>query len=204
MLLLPACMWAQTETSLTVTSTRLISVQPDQELLSGTVTTPLSTGLDDVLTALNSVGVTAANLSGVFSELSTLQWTFTLPVPLSTIKATVNSLAALQQSIGQQHSGWSLTYNSEQLQTSAAALAAQPCPPADLLADARAQAQELASASPGLSVGPILALSDGTGSANTQVTIGTYYFSGLFGIAPSVAPTPTCTLVVKFALLRYQ
>ncbi len=222
--LLPACMWAQTESSLTVTATRSLSVQPDQEVLSVTVTTPLSTGLDDVLTALTSVGVTTANLSGVYSETTgtstvVLQWTFASPVPLATFKANVNSLAALQQSIGQQHSGWSLSYNSEQLQTSAAALAAQPCPTANLLADARAQAQNLVSASPALSVGPILALSDGTGSANSQVVSGRYstffvisgpfeavYLTGLttYLSAPVFVTNPTCTLAVKFALQRYQ
>ncbi len=102
---LSACIWAQTETSLTVTSTRSISVQPDQDVLLVTVTTPLSTAFDDVLTAVASTGITAANLSSVSSEpttpnMMTLEWQFSLPVPLTTVKTLLNSLAALQQSIG--------------------------------------------------------------------------------------------------------
>lgn len=207
------CIWAQTETSLTVTSTRSISVQPDQDVLLVTVTTPLSTAFDDVVTAVASTGITAANLLSVSSEpttpgMMTLEWQFSLPVPLTTIKTSLNSLAALQQSVGQQNSGWSLTYSTEQLQASAAAQAAQPCPAADLLADAQAQAQRLVSASPELSAGPILALSDGTGVANPSPAAPGLVFAtflvGDFSIANVFASTPTCTLVVKFALQRYQ
>jgi len=220
--LLSASLWAQTETSLTVTSTRSISVQPDQTVLLVTVTTPLSTGMDDVLAVVSGVGITASELSGVYSTSFTdsagrvsvtttvLQSTFSLPVPLVTIKASLNSLTALQEGIAKNNPGWTLDYNSNgQLQASAAAQAAQPCPLADLLADAQAQAQKLVAASPAFSVGPILALSDGSGSA--QAAGAAYYF-----IASTVSlslvrlgyftatPTPTCTLVVKFALQRYQ
>jgi len=196
------------ETSLTVTSTRSISVQPDQEVLLVTVTTPLSTAFDDVLTAVARAGITAADLSSVSSEsttpnMMTLEWQFSLPVPISTTKTAFNSLAALQQSIGQQNSGWSLTYSTDQLQSSAAA---QPCPTAELLADAQAQAQKLVSGSPELSVDPILALSDGTGSTMAVAFFSAINFNGavsdfLVGI-PAFAPP--CTLVVKFALQRYQ
>jgi hypothetical protein len=141
--------------------------------------------------------------------MMTLQWQFSLPVPLTTLKTSLNSLAALQQSIGQRNSGWSLTLSAEQLQASATAQAAQPCPTADLLADAQEQAQKLVSASPELSVGPILALSDGTGVANPGAAVTGFVFfetfgAGDFGIVNAFAPTPTCTLAVKFALLRYQ
>jgi Protein of unknown function (DUF541) len=213
--LLSVCLWAQTESSLTVTSTRSISVQPDQEVLSVTVTTSLNTAFDDVLTAVASAGITAANLSSVYSEpatpnVMTLQWAFSLPVPLATLKTSLNALSALQQSIRQQNSGWSLDYSSGQLQTSADAQAAQPCPIADLLADAQAQAQKLVSASPELSLGPILALSDGSGTP--QAARAVYYFIpsislnlvGLPAFSGVPVSNPTCTLTVKFALLRYQ
>ncbi len=138
--LLSACLSAQTETSLTVTSTLSISLPPpDQALLSITVTTPLNTGLDDVLTALASAGITASNLSTVSSQTNQtntviLQWTFWLPVPLATLKTSLNALLALQQSLGQQNSAWTLTYYVQQVQSSAAT---PPCPTAELLSTRR-------------------------------------------------------------------
>jgi hypothetical protein len=205
--LLSACLSAQTETSLTVTSTLSISLPPpDQALLSITVTTPLNTGLDDVLTALASAGITASNLSTVSSQTNQtntviLQWTFWLPVPLATLKTSLNALLALQQSLGQQNSAWTLTYYVQQVQSSAAT---PPCPTAELLSDAQAQAQKLVSASPALSVGPILALSDGTGVTMAIYTYGVQApVDFLLGTA-AFASTPACTLTVKFALQRYQ
>ena len=83
--------------------------------------------------------------------------------------------------------GMSLAYALRGTQASPQALAVQKCAEADLIGDARTQAQKMASAA-GLSIGGVVAVS-GTSlvtPASTAFSSGTYQ--------------PSCTLTVKFAL----
>ena len=208
--------------AITITATRSASPQPDQVVFSVSVMSSLNTGLDDIVRALDGSGIRASDLYNVYSqtlvvqtgrvpnEVVTLQWSFKLSVALSKVKETVAALNALQQKIRSTNSGLTLSYNSSGVAVSPESQAAQPCSITDLLADARAQAQKLVCASPELSVGPILALSDGGSipvpAQAARFTAATF----LLGIPaatfylPTFLPSQNCTLVVKFSLLRYQ
>src|SRR5579863_9250359 len=84
--------------TLTIAASRSIVIQPDQVVFGITVSTPATVILDEVVDGLSGLGITSANLSGVDnSNASTLQWNFTLAVPLSNLTATINSLTNFQQ-----------------------------------------------------------------------------------------------------------
>jgi hypothetical protein len=205
--------------SITVTATRTIYAQPDQVVFVVTVTSNPDATLDSIIAALAGSGITAGNLSSVNGSGralqdgipgvnlgSPLQWTFTLTAPLSKLKDTIASLTTLQQTIAQKNPGMSMTFSVQGTQASP-----QQCSTPDLISDARAQAQKLANAA-GLSVGPIIGVSDaGSSSLGTP---GAFIisaqrsgdFSGLFVSTPvfAIAPIPpfNCSLVVQFRMLR--
>jgi len=209
---------AQTDAnSLTITASRSLAVQPDQLVFGVTVNSGLNSGLDDVVAALAGSGVTAGNLQSVYSYTdspnhTTVQWTFTLSVRISEAKTTITLLEGLRQTIGTKSPGLTLTYQSQGTQVSGQLQSSQQCPLPDLIADARAQAQRLVSGSAGLSVGPILALSDGsTGAVLAQTFVAADYRIGdfsslgtfLFGSTSIISSRQDCIVVVKFSLLRY-
>lgn len=204
--------------SLTITAYRSVAVQPDQLVFAVTVSSGMNTGLEEVLAALTGSGVAAGNLQGVYSytdskNQTTLDWTFTLPVAISEAKTTIALLEGLRQTIGTRNPGLRLTYQSQGTQVSAQLQRSQQCPLSDLIADARAQAQRLVSGAAGLSVGPILALSDGSNGAVLAqrfvavdfIRIGDFSTVGTFGFgSTAIAASPqNCTVVVKFSLSRY-
>jgi hypothetical protein len=148
----------------------------------------LDTSLDDVIAALQGTGISAANLQNLstlfnsrVSELgvqtATLDWWFTFTAPLAKSKDTITMLTNLQATITQRNNGVTMSFSIQGTQSSAQL---QACSLPDLLPNARTQAQKLADGA-GVSVGNILAMSSPT--ATGQLI--------------------TCTLTVKFALLRY-
>jgi hypothetical protein len=208
--------------SVTVTAARSTTPQADQVLFGVTVQSGLNTSLDDVVAALQGSQITAANFSEVttaaisFAILSPtqpppttvapmLQWTFALPVPLAKIKDTITTLTALQKSIAQQNNGLTLSFNVQGTRVSTQLQQSQACPTTDLLADAQAQAQKLASAA-GLSLGAILAMSSGASVPNVVGNVVPAVTAGGF-VSTLVSPSPifpsTCSMTVKFSLLRY-
>ncbi len=186
-----------TPNSVTVNATRNASVQPDQVVFGVFVDTPSDAARDDVIAALQGSGITLANFSSVRSfqgvntdqTVTTLEWSFYLTAALSTMKSTTGLLSAVQKSVAESKPGFKMFFGVEGTQTSPqAAQQAQPCPLSDLVADARAQAQKMASAAGG-SVGAILGISSATlntNAANPLVQVGSY---------------PICSLTVKFALV---
>ena len=151
-----------------------------------------------------------------------MQWFFILPAPLANMKNTITSLTTLQQTIAQKNIGLKLTFNVEGTQISPVLGDSQQCAIADLVSDARMQAQQLAVAA-GLTLGPILAIADaGSDSSGTRppplpfagniipinriFPSGTFIFlTGFFSpIAGPTIPAVTCGVTVKFTLLRYQ
>jgi hypothetical protein len=189
--------------SVTVTASRGTNLQPDQVTFSVVVQSNLNSNLDDVLAALQGSGITISNFSGINvapvgvfvvngvpSPEPGINWTFVLPVPLSKIKETTSNLNTLQQKIAKQNSGLKMLFSLQGAQVSPQLAQSQPCVMADLLADARAQAQKLASAA-GLNIDTILAMSGFAGTAQG------------IGLATLVA-APPCTVMVKFAITRYQ
>jgi uncharacterized protein YggE len=192
--------------TLTITASRSVALQPDQVVFGLSVASGTSTTLDQIGAALTSLGITSANLSSANTTSATmLQWNFNLDVPISNLTATITSLTTLQQIIGQNNSGLTLTFNvngtrvSQQLQQSQQA---QTCTNANLISDATAQAQKLASAA-GVTLGPIAKLS--------TTPLGVSGLSGIFApaelvvvnsIVPANYSVPlSCSLTVQFRLL---
>jgi uncharacterized protein YggE len=215
----PAAFAQLDSNSVTVSATRSMSQQPDQVLFAVSVQSGLNTSLDDVVTALQGSGITAANFSGVsvgpnviFAGVGPqpvppstivappMQWIFALPAPLAKIKDTIAMLTALQKSIALQNNGLMLSFNVQGAQVSTQAQQSHVCPTSDLLADATTQGQKLAAAA-GLSLGSVLAMASGTsvsGSVGTPIAV-----SAVLSFAPPVLPS-VCSMIVKFALLRFQ
>jgi len=207
--------FAQSDTnSITVSVSRSATVQPDQVVFGVTVQSGLNTVLDDVLAAVQPAGITASNFIGVSSNnfvtvppTPALTWTFSLTAPFSKQKDTVTSLTGLQQMIAQGKAGLTLSFGVAGTQVSAQALQSQVCSLADLVSDAKAQAQKIADAA-GVTVGSILALSSGT-AINTGsyapasvAIVGAYVSYSSFLSSPTSAPP--CALTMKFSLLRFQ
>ena len=188
-------------------------MQPDQVLFGVYVGSSLTTSLDDVLAALKGSGITIANFSGVNTNgvlnvvpvppqtQPTLQWAFGLPVPFSQMKATVTSLTLLQQSIAQANSGLTLSFQVQGTQVSAALQRSQSCNILELIAEATAQAQKLASAA-GFVAGPILAMSSATSNPTENNSVPAFAGVGSFG-TPLLTSPQNCVLMVKFSLLRF-
>lgn len=194
--------------SITVSASNNATLQPDQAVFSVSVTAPLTTGLDDVLTALAGSGITAANLSGVstqgiYSVLGgagtqipppMLVWTFSLTAPLANTKATVASLTTLQQNIAKANNGLTLSFSIVGTQVSQQLAQSQTCSLSSLITSATTQAQALAAAA-GLQLGAILALSTSTSNtlATSQVFASGPYVSTIYNSVP-----PPCAITVKF------
>ena len=204
--------------SVTVTSSRGTSLQADQAVFAVFVDSGPTASLDDVLAALQGSGITLANFSGVNTTNAPilfvpppnlppqppppmLEWAFGFPVPLSKLKDTFATLTTLQQGIAKKNNGLSLTFRVQGTQVSPQLLQQQTCSLTDLIADARAQAQKLASAA-GLNVGNVLALSSFTSATVPSSVVPVISSGGFFSTGPLVA-APNCSATVKFALTRF-
>jgi len=175
--------------SITVTASRSTALQADQAVFTVDVNAGLNTCLDDVLGALAGSGITLVNFNGVNNQQGfiptqwfmptapTVDWFFTLPVAISQIKATAASLTSLQQSIAQKNNGLTLSFAVRGTQVSPPLQQSQMCSISDLVSDARSKAQKLASAA-GVTLGSVLAMST------------------------SISSSTSCSLTVKFQLVR--
>ncbi len=199
--------------SITVSASNNVTLQPDLAVFSVTVTTPLTTGLDDVLTALAGSGITAANFSGVSTQLSSsllnvgtgnqtptplLVWLFTVTSPLANTKATVASLTTLQQNIVKANNGLTLSFSIAGTEVSEQLAQSQTCSLSALITSATTQAQGLAAAA-GVQLGAILALSSSTSTVTTssQLVSSGAFISTIYNSTP-----PPCAVTVKFNVTR--
>lgn len=201
-LALPALLFGQTDSnSITVTASKSSNLQPDQVVFSVDITSGLNTSLDDVLAALAGTGITQANLQGVSTasqwfQLGTAQltptvdWSFIFPVAWSKMKDTITALNNLQKSIGKNDSGLTMSFGVQGPQISSHLRLMQTCSAADLLADARAQAQKLADAA-ALMLGGVLGMSTSISSDPGIPLLYAYY-----------GYVPACSLTVRFAATR--
>lgn len=186
-----------TTNSITVSASNNANLQPDQAIFSVTVQSGASTGLDDVLTAVQGSGITVANFTGVSTAQQTyacvgppsttlmLAWTFSLPVPLANTKATVATLTTLQQTIAKMSNGLTLSFSIVGTQVSQQLAQSQTCSLSGLIASATTQAQSLASAG-GLMLGSIVAISSSTSNF----------------VASPYAVASTCAITVTFNVTR--
>jgi uncharacterized protein YggE len=194
-----------TANSVTVTASRNANVQPDQVVFGVFVDASVTTSRDDVIAALQGSGITLANFTGVSTlpqyavpnqtPQTVLEWAFGLPVALSDMKSTVTKLTMLQQSVAKANSGMTLSFSVQGTQVSPQVAQSQTCSLPDLVSDARAQAQKIASAA-GMALGAILAMSSLTSSAapgSISVLVNRYTVS-------TGSSLPACMLTVKFAL----
>jgi hypothetical protein len=199
--------------SVTVTASRNTNLQSDQVVFAVAVDTPMDVALNDVVAALQNAGITLSNFAGArtggsFGVITIppppqapppqLEWTFGMPVAISKLPDTTATLRSVQQSIAANNKSWTMSFNVQGTQVSLALQQSQVCSIPDLIADARVQAQKLASAA-GMSVGNVLAMSSGT--SMTQQGSAVYLAStvGLLFSSPLVSPQ-ICTATVKFAL----
>jgi uncharacterized protein YggE len=197
--------------SITVTASNNVTLQPDQAIFSVTVTTGLTTGLDDVLTALQGSGITSANLSGVATQngyfssgpitqpFPMLVWSFTLTAPLTNTKTTVASLTTLQQNITKANNGLALSFSIIGTQVSQQLAQSQTCSLSSLLTSATTQAQALATAG-GLTLGSILAMSSSTSNVSSSSS---YTGVGAIVYANVYSTPPPCAITVSFNVTRY-
>jgi uncharacterized protein YggE len=189
------------QNSVTVTATRSTNVQPDLVQISVDVLTGTDASRDDVLNALQGSIVSATNFSGIRTtisyttntnaQVSNLDWNFTVTAPLANFKTTLGQLQSLQQSVAQKKNGMSVSFSIQGTTLSPQAQQSQTCATTDLLSDARAQAQKMASAA-GLGLGNVLAMSAAT---VTQPASGALF--------SSPASLPVCTMTVKFAVTGF-
>jgi uncharacterized protein YggE len=114
------------------------------------------------------------------------------------VKDTAALLSNLQQNIAKKNNGLSMSFRIQGTQVSQELTQSQPCVLQDLIADARSQAQKLADAAD-VYVGPVLALS---GSTSTVSGSTSNILPGTF--AQIYVPYPTCSVSVKFTLLRLR
>lgn len=197
--------------SLTITTTDPLPTAPDQAIITIYVTSGGSANLSDISNGLAAVGITGVTFGGIYDEIAStpptsVVWTFTETIPLTQLIDNLAQLAAAGQTIAQGSSGLSLTFGTSGLSFS------QPpaCSQAELLSEAKIQAQNVAAAA-GVNAGPVLSLStQGYGTAPALLAV-----SGQLGAAvsssgiydpyysvPSVpVQTPTCSLTAQFQLL---
>lgn len=193
--------------TLTITATRSVAVQPDQLVFGLTVSSSQTTNLDQIVAALADVSVTSSNFTGFDSSSAPLlDWDFTLAVPISNLTSTINSLTSLQKTITKDNSGLTLTFTvngtqvSQQLQQSQLA---QSCSDANLISDATAQAQKLASAA-NVTLGPVIKLSNAalpTSAGAVQPVAYAELALAAYIVPVNYSPPTTCSLSVQFQLL---
>ena len=172
--------------TVTVTASQSSTAQPDEAVFSVEVGSGLDKSLDDAVAAISSLGITSANLVAVSTPgqligvisltpitiqtpvvsqtpaVPPLIWTFQLTVPFSKTKDTTSALAALQKSISQNNSGLTLSFTLSGTRVSGQQ--APACNLANLVSEARVQAQDIAGAS-GFKAGAIVGLTSATSNA---------------------------------------
>jgi hypothetical protein len=188
------------QNSVTVTATRPAAVQPDLAVFGVDILSGTDASLDDVLNAVQGSLLTAANFSGVRSvqqyianaqPIASLDWNFLVTAPLTNFKPVTTQLAALGQLLAQKKNGMSLSFSVQGAQVSGQAQQGVTCSAADLLTDAKAQAQKMATAA-GAGLGGVLAM---TGTTVTQ--------AGVSNPFSSPVSVPSCLMTVKFALTGF-
>jgi hypothetical protein len=195
--------------SVTVTASRNTTIQADQVVFAVAVDTPMDVSLNDVVAALQNAGITLSNFAGVrtpqgFNPFpgqpalpAQIEWTLAIPVTISKLTDTAAALKTLQQSVPSANKGWTISSAVQGTQVSLPLQQSQVCSIPDLIADARVQAQKLATAA-GMTLGNVLAMSSGTSAV--QPGGGVYVASGISSFLGSPTLPQICSATVKFAL----
>jgi hypothetical protein len=208
--------------TVTVTASRLTSLQPDQVVLGVYVNSAATVALDDVVALLGGTGITAANVSSVSLGSTGLQnlmnqWIFTLPVPFSKLNGTLAALAQIQENAPKARPPLAVAFTVQGMQVSPDLQAANPCPHSALVSDARRQAQNFADAA-GVKLGPIAVLWDGPAAALQAAVVPVLLRNGDFSqtnggvlagslgasflLGNPLVSAPACSLTVQFQIVR--
>jgi hypothetical protein len=193
--------------TLTITVARNLSLQPDQIEIGISVGAPVDTSFDDVLAALAGAGITATNLNGVNTYLSTLNdsetyWSFFLDVPFAKLSDSMTALRKVQDA-----SLFDISFYVTGPRTSQELLSSQPCQYPSLVSYAKTQAQKVAAAA-GVNIGPIVGVSDSSGGAFVAAVFVAEFPSTTGGLSnfflgrPGPNATASCTMTVQFKLLH--
>ena len=195
--------WAQLQTnSIEITTTRTLTATPDQVTFNIWVDTGFGYSLSDVLNAISSVGITADNFAGLSSPFLyivgsahySLEWDFSLTVPLSKASSTMAQLASLAVKTAR-IDALLISFGLQGVSTSPTN---QPtCAISDLVADATAQAQALADAA-NVRLGPVLAISNQRGTSTGIIS----FFILSTRLIPPLSVSQTCTATFKFGIVR--
>ncbi|HUA86019.1 MAG TPA: hypothetical protein VMB85_19315 [Bryobacteraceae bacterium] len=186
---------------MTVTATTSTTLQPDQAVFEVIVNSDVNSTLSTILNAVQPVGLTIANFSGVASVSTSttapvgptaLQWVFALPVPIASTASTVAALASLASSVPQANGNLSITFSIIGTQVSPQLQQSQTCDIPGLINQARTQAQTLASAA-NRSVGGVLSISGTTTGPSSTYTVNTFI--------TLTSGSQNCSLTVTFSLL---
>lgn len=180
--------------SVVASSSRSVTVIPDQVRLAVSVVLPLNQGLSDALALVGGAGVQATDLASVAGTGDVATWGFLLTVPIDALQQTRQMLNAVSGPVS-----WSMLTS---VVSNQARLAA--CPVEDLLADARAQAVGTAAVHGG-QVGAVLAMERFApiSSAGLSLLIGDFSIQSIHwfdSFRVYVAAPVQCGLRVRFAV----
>lgn len=192
-------LFTKTESNtLAITASEQLNPQPDQVLFYIYVDASPSKSLNDILAALQGLGVTAGELFYTYpASNGNLQWQFSVPVPLTNLQTTEAALVALSSS------AMPVTFFTVGLQTSPALVASETCPVASLISAAQTQAQAIATAA-GISTGPILSLdTSGTNPVASSLVISPIGEEIIPGRPVNTIAPPSCSIVVTFQILPH-
>ena len=204
-LLCASCAFAQLDTySVTVTASRTMIVPPDQVVFQLSFESGVGVTVDAVIAAGAGAGIALDFPSSIYTyqdpTLGTrLEWWFSLTVPFSAMRGTLDQLATAQRRL---QLALPLTYTVAGTAVSPQASAAQACSTSDLMADARTQALSLANAG-GFALGPVISMSNFipppqvSGGYLIPVTV---LFQNAIQPAPPATIPLACGIVVKFRL----
>ena len=200
--------------TVTVTASESPAAQPDEAVFSVAVTSLIDTSLDQVVAAVSGLGITAGNLVEISNAnvlvasgptraqpepaaAVPLNWVFQLVVPFSKLKDTTAALAAFEKSISQNNSGLIVSFRLSGTQVSAQQTPA--CNLANLVAQARSQAQDIAGAA-GFKAGAVVGLASSTSNGAPLVCSLTARFTlgAMFGQPePVITVTATRTNTIE-------
>jgi hypothetical protein len=221
-MLLSVAAFSQNQTSsVTVVASRTLDLPIEQVSYNVQVKSAIDATLSQVLQEVQSLGITANDLSAVSTTASALQipipgivlspdtpqliWSFSLISRFSQFQQTLAQLRAASIARPDKKSNFTISFsivNASAAQASMDEAANRALP--DLIADARVRAKRLADAA-GLTVGVVLDLSDGRSSLSAGLLTlpGADILRLTTSLGGFTSPKLTVSVTVRFALLRY-
>lgn len=201
--------------SITVVAYRISDVEPARIPFAITAEVPNSTSLDELLAAAKDIGLAASDFRSIFCDelrpplptgsplvRANCTWSFEKSVPLAGVETTARALSSLRAAWARQTPPRDLRFSTGAPDVSG--LTAANCSWRDLIADARTKATELAGTA-GLQVGPVLALGDPASQSTVRNAVpASIFVAARVFVLPTRPPDLSCSLAVKFSLLRYN